>query len=296
MRLNHVLCLLLLSAAGCTSVPYRAGKDSGRIHGYRLPAGEPQLVVGRPNRFLDASDWMWPGSLLGKLMLWNVNVDSHQVSPETIDAIRRYLVDNELRDVKVRINGYRVGDELRRTIRNKAVGAGWRFTFGMMAWLQYTILPGRFFGGDHYNPYANSINIYSDLVPVALHESGHAKDFAGRTFKGTYAFLYAAVPFFNLYPEAKASSDVLSYLQDLDDRAGKKSAYHLLYPAYGTYLGGDIASWVNHPWNFTVQAGAIVAGHVVGRTKAAFMPRPSSPPPAPRPAQGIARFQIRGRR
>ncbi|MEI8352759.1 MAG: hypothetical protein WCG36_10680, partial [bacterium] len=93
-----------------------------------------------------------------------------------------FMTDNELRDVKVRINEYSVGGELRRTIRNKSIGAGWRYTFGMMGWLGYTIMPGRFFGGDNYNPYSNTINLYSDLPCIGLHEAGHSKDFAGRTY------------------------------------------------------------------------------------------------------------------
>ena len=282
MRWNACLCLLVLLAAGCTTVPYHYGKDVEYVHGYRLPEGEPQIVTGRPNGFLDASDWIWPGSLLSKLMLWNAKVDSHQISPETVEAIRQYLADNELRDVKVRINGYSVGEEWRRTFRNKAVGAGWRYTMGFYSWIMYTIMPGRFFGGDNYNPYSNTINIYSDLVPVGLHESGHAKDFAGRTWKGTYSALYSFVPFFNLYPEAKASSDALSYLQDKQDFAMKKSAYKLLYPAYGSYIGADTGEWLETPWDLAVQLGAIVSGHIVGRTRAAFVPaaapKPAEPP------------------
>ena len=278
MRLKLGLCLLVLVSAGCTTVPYHYGKDAGYIHGYRLPKGEPQIVTGRPNGFLDACDWIWPGSLLGKLMLWNVKVDSHQVSPETVAAIRQYLADNDLRDVKVRINGYSVREEWRRTFRNKAVGAGWRYTMGFVSWLGYTIMPGRFFGGDNYNPYSNTINIYSDLIPVGLHESGHSKDFAGRTWKGTYSVLYSLVPGFNLYPEGKASSDALSYMQDRGDFAMKKSGYKLLYPAYGSYIGADVGEWLETPWDLAVQLGAIVSGHIAGRVRAALVP--AAPPQA----------------
>ena len=51
----------------------------------------------------------------------------------------------------------------------------------------YTAFPERIFaafpfigGGDHYNPYTNTINIYSDHRAIVLHEGGHAKDFARR--------------------------------------------------------------------------------------------------------------------
>lgn len=42
------------------------------------------------------------------------------------------------------------------------MGWGWRYSIGMLSWLQYTLLPGRLFGGDHYNPYSNTISLYSD--------------------------------------------------------------------------------------------------------------------------------------
>ena len=40
----------------------------------------------------------------------------------------------------------------------------------------YTIFPGRVFGGDRYNPFTNTINLYSDHPSIALHEAAHAKD------------------------------------------------------------------------------------------------------------------------
>ena len=274
----------MLAGSGCATAPYRYGKDSEYIHGYRLPEGESQVVFGRPNRFLDASDWIWPGSWLSKLLLWNYKVDSHEVSTQTVAAIQQYLADNELRDVKVRINAYNVGDEWRRTFRNKAVGGGWRYTLGFISWLQYTILPQRFFGGDNYNPYSNTINIYSDLIPVALHEGGHSKDFAGRTYKGTYGFVYSVVPFFNLYPEGLASTDALSYFRAQANREQWVAAYKILYPAYGTYLGGNIGEWLAFPWNYAIQLGAVIPCHIVGRIKAATVPEQIEPQPKPEEA------------
>ena len=271
------LCLaFVLLSAGCATVPYRPGREIDYVRGYALPDNEPQIVQGRPHRLLDACDWIWPGSLLAKLMLWNAKIDSHQISPGTIEAVERYLERNELRDVKVRVNAYSVVDELRRTHRNKSVGFGWRYTLGIGSWIAYTLFPGRVFGGDHYNPYSNTIHLYSDLVPVGLHEAGHAKDFARRTWKGTYSAGYAFIPFFNLVPEALASADALGYLADAGDVPTLQSGYRLLYPAYGSYVGADVSEWVAQPWNLAVQVGAVLAGHAAGRAKAASL---RDPPP-----------------
>ena len=276
------LCLLLLGGSGCATAPYHYGKDGDYIHGYRLPAGEPQISFGKPHKVLDASGWIWPGSLFGKLLLWNHKLDSHVVSTQTVATIQQYLADNELNDVKVRINEYCVGGEWRRTFRNTAVGPGWRYTLGFWSWLTYTIMPQRFFGGDNYNPYSNTINIYSDLKPVVLHESGHSRDFAGRTYKGTYAFFYI-IPFCNLYPEAKASTEALSYLRAEADTAVWKDSYALLYPAYATYIGSNLGSWILFPWDYAVEVGAVIPGHILGRIKAAHVPDRVEPQGKPAP-------------
>jgi hypothetical protein len=168
--------------------------------------------------------------------------------------------------VKVRLNGYSVGDEWRRAMRNRSVGFGWRYTLGVYSCIVYTIMPGRFFGGDSYSPYSNTINIYSDIPVVAFHEGGHAKDFARREYRGTYAFAYA-IPFFNLYPEALATSDALSYVRDGQPLYLQQQGYNVLYPAYGTYIGGDIGGFLAFPWGQLVSVGAVIPGHIAGRAK-----------------------------
>lgn len=281
-----LLCWLGMAAvvfqSGCASLPYASGRSEDCINIVPLAPGEEQIARSKPNRFLDAADWIWPGSLLSKLILWNPRMDSHQISGETESRLREYLLANNLTDVKVRINSCNVSGELMRTIRNRSVGAGWRYTFGMFAWLRYTILPGRFFGGDNYNPYSNTINLYSDSPAVALHEAGHAKDFNHRKYKGTYAAAYM-VPFFNLYPEALATRDALGYLRTNESLQNQKEGYNTLYPAYGTYIGGDIGEWLPSPWNYAAMAAGVVPGHIVGRIRSATLPENSASPQANSP-------------
>lgn len=266
---------VILTAAGCATVPY----EPTAVTDYpgRYPHGEnhPQVVRGRPSWVLDASDWYWPGSLLGKLLLWNGKVDNHQISEDTIQAAIEFCQRHELGDTMIRVNAYSVADEWRRTFANDNIGPIWRYPLGFLAWLQYTALPGRFFGGDNYNPYSNTINLYSDLVPIALHEAGHAQDFARRKNKGLYAFLYM-VPFVNLYHEAVASSTALSYVETCESVAHQKQAYHLLYPAYATYLGGNLGEYVFTAAYYPVYLGSVAAGHVVGRIRAASLSEESA--------------------
>ena len=143
------------------------------------------------------------------------------------------------------------------------VGAGWRYTLGMISWLHYTILPGRVLGGDHYNPYSNTVNLFSDIPAIAVHEGGHAKDFADRKWKGTYAFAYA-IPFVNLYHEALASNDALGYLREFEDEALQREGYRILHPAYGTYVGGNF-SLLAPDQGLLIYTGAVLGGHITGR-------------------------------
>ena len=259
---------LLLLACGCATVPYHPTSAADYPGQYPLAQEAPEVVRGKPIGWLDASGWYWPESLLSKLLLWNAKVDSHKISDETVQAAVQFCQEHDLGDTKILVNAYSPGTEWHRTFRNTNIHPVWRYPFGFLAWLGYAILPGRFFGGDNYNPFSNTINLYSDLTPIALHEAGHAQDFARRRFKGTYAVLYM-VPFFDLYPEAVASSTALSYEETYRPLEEQKQACRLLYPAYATYVGGDIGQFLVSSVYWPVYLGSVAVGHVVGLTAAA---------------------------
>lgn len=282
-----VSLLLSLLACGCATVPYHPTSAADYPGLYPLAQETPEVVRGRPIRILDASGWYWPGSLLSKLLLWNTKVDSHRISDETVQVLVKFCQDHELGDTMIRVNAYSPGDEWHRTFSNRNIHPVWRYPFGFFAWVGYAILPGRFFGGDNYNPYSNTINLYSDLKPIALHEAGHAQDFARRHYKGTYAVLYM-VPFFDLYPEAVASSTALSYEETYRPLAEQKQACRLLYPAYGTYVGGNLGQFFAEPIYWSIYLGSVGVGHVVGLTAAAGLheePMPASSDVQPESAQ-----------
>jgi hypothetical protein len=254
---------LLLITTGCATVPYPQGVtfDDPRLS--RQVPPDPQIERGKPNRVLDASDWVWPGSWLGKLVLWDRRVDNHKIGEEAEAVMQRYLDYNELAFVKVRLNQYAPRDEFRRLRGNKSMGAGWRYTIGVLGWLQYTILPGRIFGGDNYNPYSNTINLYSDIPAIAVHEGGHAKDNAQREWKGFYWITYG-IPFVNLYHEAIASNDAIGYLEARESIALQEEGYRIMHPAYGTYVGGN-AGLLFPGQAFTTFTLSVLGGHISGR-------------------------------
>ena len=259
------LGLLLLALGGCASSPYRYGVDPAMAPADKYPPMAQQVYQGAPHAVLDAADWYWPPSLLGKLLLWNADVDSHEISPETLSTLQTYLDCNGLDHVQVLANRYAPGNQWLRLFRNRTVGAGWRYTLGVLSVALYSALPGRFFGGDAYSAYTNTIFLYSDDPAIALHEGGHAKDFARRKYKGLNAAIYA-LPFAALYYEAEATREALGYAQAQADAQLLREGYHSLYPAYATYVGGSVSRWT--PWS----AAGVIPGHIAGRWAAAAVP------------------------
>jgi len=258
----QALLVLVLLLSSCAKAPYQPRGDL-----YPNPEpfeDEPQISRGEPNVIADGlGNYLF--SLPEKLVLWKWKMGSHDISPETEEAMRAYLERNQLREVKVRLNEYAPFGEWHRLVNNEGVGAGWRYSLGLLSWLFYTLIPGRIFGGDAYNAYTNTIYLYSDVPAVALHEGGHAKDIAVRNWKGSRAALYI-VPFAPLFMEAVATNDALGYSLDTDPKL-LESGYKMLYPAYGTYVGSEGLGAVPVVGPLAGAVGAI-PGHIVGRIKA----------------------------
>lgn len=229
---------------------------------------ESPIERGARRPVLDGVGWVI--GIPSKIVLWDRRVENHRVSSATEATIHRYLVDNDLDHVKVRINQYAPLDDWRRLRKNTTVGWGYRYTLGALSVVGEAILPGRLIGGDHYNPFTATIHLYSDVPAIALHEGGHAKDFARRTLPGTYA-LVAVIPFGNLWPEAIATGDALAYSAKQDDADLEREGYRILFPAYGTYFGGSVGD-LAAPLALPIYAGAVVAGHAVGRIQARMVP------------------------
>lgn len=263
----------------CAKVPYEYGSNIEGKYTLLLREGEPQIERGKPVPVLDGIGHYF-FSLPSKIILWNWRVCNHKITEETEQKIKQYLEDNDLHNVKVRLNQYEPRAEWRRLARNRDMPGFWRFTFGTLSLVYYTVFPERLFagfiGGDHYNPYTNTINIYSDHKSIGLHEAGHSKDFAPkpRAFKGWYAFLYG-LPGIALYHEAIATGDAIGYNIAKELILDQKADYKILYPAYATYIAGaglDYAA-IFMPISAAIQYGAMftasIVGNVTGRIKAA---------------------------
>ena len=292
---RQVACALVLFisaiTSGCATIPYRCKPDIERPDTLKLRDDEPQIERGKPRAIIDGAGH-YVFSLPSKLILWNWRVNNHRISPDSEDAMRRYLGENGLRNVKVRLNQYAPGGEYRRLFANKDVGWLARYTLGVISVTIYTIFPERLFGGliggDHYNPYTNTISVYSDHPAILLHEAGHAKDFAQMDRKGSYAAM-GLVPFVSLHHEGAATGDAIGYYVDKDYRTEQKNAYKILYPAYGTYVGGEAAAWFAGPIVYAAAVIGAIPGHIVGRIKAAGIKEEQGQPAPEEPDSADAR-------
>lgn len=262
-----VFVLLLIGSSGCARwAPLRPRTIPAQpvYQSNRLVDNEPQIQRGQRRPIIDGIGWVI--GIPSKILLWNRRVDNHNISYETEQSIAQYLEHNGLSTVRVRLNQYHPLEDWRRLVRNDSVGAGWRYTFGAISVLGETIFPGRIIGGDHFNPYTNTIHLYSDVPAIAIHEAGHSKDFTRRYWKGTYAAAYL-LPIVPLYHESIASGDALAYIDQHESVERQVEARQILYPAYATYVGGA-AGTLFPPVSTPLYYGSVITGHAVGRYQA----------------------------
>jgi hypothetical protein len=265
------LAVCALGLAACASPPevYEPTESYYVDQEIVFPDAGAQIERGEPIWIFDAfNDYLI--SLPTKILLWNRHVLDHRMSETDQRILEAYLAMNRLHSVKVRHNEYAPIDEFRRLTQNTEVGAGYRYTLGLFNWLMYTLVPDRIFagvpiigGGDHFNPFTNTINVYSSDVTVLLHEAGHAKDYVEHEWKGTSFALLRLLPGIDLMQEANASSDAIRFLYCIHDEPDEVRAYHTLIPAYSTYIAGYFQG------GLIVTVPIVIAGHISGRVQGA---------------------------
>jgi hypothetical protein len=254
MLLKTLLIVVAVSLGGCATREVCVGSQFVRVE------------YGRPHQVLDRLGWIM--GIPNKVVLWNRNIDNHQVSAETVVAAEKYLDFNGLDDVKLRVNQYDPAGEWDRLRQNQRVGAGWRYSLGLLHLAGYTLWPGRVFGGDKYNPYTNSIYVYSDIPEMPLAEAGYAKDIHARSYPGVYAAIND-LPLANMLHESIATKDVLEYVEETGTRAEQISAKHLLCARYGLRAGHSVGFFFGTTVALPLELGGAAIGHLTGHLAAA---------------------------
>src|SRR5258705_4240237 len=237
-RLPQTILLAVLALAGTAAS--LQGQDAPPPF-LEQPAEEqlgddPQFEHGQPRKVVDAVGWVF--GIPKKIVLWDRRAVNHHVSAETEQNLAQYLEANGLTSTKVRINQYDPIGEWQRLRANKEVGAGWRYTVGAFGTLAYTVFPGRLFGSDRYNPYTDSVYVYSDIPCLAQEQAGYAKLVHARPHPGTYAAL-TSLPVVQLWPEKQSKTDVLDYTLTNGTAAEQQEATRVLYAEFGAEIGGQ---------------------------------------------------------
>ena len=253
-RSRSIAWMLTLSLVGCATTPTP----------YVGQGPHPQITRGHPIPPVDFVGNVF--ALLSKLIIFNWKVDNHAISKETEDSLVRYLDSphSMTEGTHFSLNEYAPGRALKRLVTNHKVAWPYRLLLGFPVTLAFDVLlPGRLFagllGGDSYNPYTDTVELYSDLAPIALHEAGHAHDFNTRRYKGTYAAV-RLIPFVDLYQEYQATDEALRYLVESGERDEEIASYKILYPAYGSYVGSYLFPPIG-------TLGGVLIGHTLGRGK-----------------------------
>lgn len=248
------------SSEGCGG----SAKFGSRING-RYSGLEGGFERGKPNILLDGAGWVM--GIPNKLLLWNSKVDSHSVSPEVEQELRQYMARRGLTDVKVRMNQYDPIGEWKRLVANKSIHPAFKYSVGTFAGIKYTMLPGRLFGADEYNPFTNSISLYSDRASLALREGAHAKQAIESNYRGLYSSsMY--IPASPIWVDSTATREVLAYTKETGNRLLQRETYLVLFPAYGARIGSSATFFMDAGVGQAAQAGLAMVGHAVGRTMA----------------------------
>ena len=213
------------------------------------------MVRGKPNKVIDSV-----GVVLGipnRLAILNEGVDNHNITAQTETELSNYIIQSELNEVLVRVNQYDPLGEWKRLATNKRIRPFWRLTFGTYDTLKYTFLPGRLLGGDWYNPFTDTLNIYSDVPELAISEAAYAADVRSRRNPGAYAAL-KEIPFVGLSHQTRATDAALQYYEQADTERYQQ-ARDVLIPNSGANWGGQLASFLPY--------GAVI-GRVIGGVSA----------------------------
>ena len=223
-----------------------------------LNQGHTDIEHGKANVVVDSVGWVV--GIPRKIMIWDRRIDNHQVSSKTTSTVSTYLSDRRLHDVKLRVNQYDPVGEWKRLIQNKRMSPGWKYTAGVLRTAEYTILPGRIFGRDEYNPITNTVSIYSDAPVMGLAPSAYAFDVHRRASPGTYA-TFQSLPLIAMYHETIATKDVIDYTL-AKGNFHSAEVRHILYARYGTEAGGEVGRFIPGSGTVFEVAGAI-GGHSV---------------------------------
>lgn len=201
-----------------------------------------------------------------KVLLWDRRALNHNVSDATVAEVTEYLDRNHLPNTVVRINQYAPLQEWNRLTQNRNIAPGWRYSVGALKWMKYTLVPGRLFGKDEYNPFTNSLYLYSDMPILGLSEAAYARDVSTRERPGTYAATQE-LPLLSIWHETLATGEVQRYVRIHGSSEDMNKIRHDLYARYGMEIAGSATQLLPDGSGLFAIIGA-VGGHGAAKIQA----------------------------
>ncbi|MEQ8848597.1 hypothetical protein [Botrimarina sp.] len=257
-----IALLVGLAAAGAATAQAPDASAEGPAAAESSIAVEVQR--GEPRELLDGIGWVV--GVPNKLLLLDRRADNHDVSPETVAETTELLAARDVDGVMVRVNQYDPIGEWRRLAKNDRVGLPWRATVGVVYTLGYSVLPGRVFGGDWYNPFTDTVHVYSDVPALAMEQAAQAYDTHRRSHPGLYSAT-KLLPLVGLVHEARAKEVVFEHVDEHGTLEERAEARRVLTPQLGREVGGQAALFLPQGDALFSLTGAAI-GHVVGRIQA----------------------------
>ncbi|HEX4412265.1 MAG TPA: hypothetical protein VH107_01465 [Lacipirellulaceae bacterium] len=284
--LSRTFLLALLTATAAAPVLGQPLATASVSPSASAAAGDhAQFERGEPHQVIDSIGWVF--GIPKKIILWDRRAVNHQVSPETEERLAAYMQTNGLATTKVRINEYDPLGEWRRLAANKEVGAGWRYTFGAFGTLGYTLFPGRLFGEDGYNPYTDTVYVYSDISCLAEEQASYAKIIRAHRHPGTYVAV-VSLPIVQLWPEKQSKTDVLDYTLSSGTPEQNSEATRVLYAEYGAEVGGQASMLFGAGIPLTLAGAGI--GHVAAKSVDSESPAAAPSNSAELPSSEVTRL------
>lgn len=276
IALGLLTLLAIVSTANGYEPPEITAESTGDIQFGAALNGVIDIERGEPNRVLDGVGWVI--GVPSKLLLLDSRADNHAVSSHTVEQTREFLSDHKVEGVMVRVNQYDPVGEWKRLIKNDRVGLGWRATVGAAYTLGYSVIPGRVFGRDWYNPFTDTVHVYSDVPALALEQAAHAEEIRKLSHPGFYSTVQL-LPLVGIVHEARAKQAVFEYVDKNGTVDEQAEARRVLAPQLGLELGGQAVAFIPQA-NALASLGGVAVGHVVGRYQASQI-EAAEPAPAP---------------
>jgi hypothetical protein len=226
--LGIVLAIGVIAVGGCTHQfgAYKYGRFEDCA--YRRGLDEnPSALTGEPHKTMDGirSALDCPYRVIAR----KPKPESWAPTEAQTQTIVNYLEENDLEDVQVEFNYYSPRHRWRKLRENKGVAPVWKYTFGTIRWVNYTIAPGRVFGATRYDPYSNGLEVNNNRAYESLEEAAEAKIAHRLKYPGLFFSTVGITPVVNVLPEFWSSADIVEYARDRQDWPLEKKAIEGYY-------------------------------------------------------------------